>query len=227
MFDFQSPSFFTRSPCSTILYVCVCLHCWVTQKGKPFRISIIKICIWGCAYPPTLETCCKYNHIIISAKSWSNSNNSFFNNVQQNLSSFQDYYVWFSCFPNTSGWFWCHEKTHGRFPSNLWNNNFPGVEEIPGSRSNLRSAHGIFPICVYFTPQKMLDPEALGCYKCQFRFRGIYIHKSTLAIPASNILEMLVIVCPESKEMNHQDEARQQQVLDVSGFPHVKDNGVS
>lgn len=105
MFDFQSPSFFTRSPCSTILYVCVCLHCWVTQKGKPFRISIIKICIWGCVYPPTLETCCKYNHIIISAKSWSNSNNSFFNNVQQNLSSFQDYYVWFSCFPNTSGWF--------------------------------------------------------------------------------------------------------------------------
>lgn len=115
MFDFQSPSFFTRSPCSTILYVCVCLHCWVTQKGKPFRISIIKICIWGCVYPPTLETCCKYNHIIISAKSWSNSNNSFFNNVQQNLSSFQDYYVWFSCFPNTSGWFWCHEFTHGCF----------------------------------------------------------------------------------------------------------------
>lgn len=38
---------------------------------------------------------------------------------------------------------------------------------------------------------------------------------------------MLVIVCPESKEMNHQDEARQQQVLDVSGFPHVKDHGVS
>lgn len=74
MFDFQSPSFFTRSPCSTILYVCVCLHCWVTQKGKPFRISIIKICIWGCVYPPTLETFCKYNHIIISAKSWSNSN---------------------------------------------------------------------------------------------------------------------------------------------------------
>lgn len=73
----------------------------------------------------------------------------------------------------------------------------------------------------------MLDPEALGCYKCQFRFRGIYIHKSTLAIPASNIWEMLVIVCPESKGMNHQEEARQQQVLYVSGFPHVKDNRVS
>ena len=120
-----------------------------------------------------------------------------------------DFYV----FPTILDDFKCHENSlMGGFLQTFGTNPLPRCRR--DSRESVQSevGHGIFPIGVsLFHPPKWVGD----------------LYKSTLAIPASNKLEMLVIVCPESKEMNHQDEARQQQVLDVSGFPHVKDHGVS
>ena len=143
---FPIPKFFTHPAHALLYFTCVfvCIVGWPTNEN-PSESPSSKLAFGVCFYPLTLETCCKYNHIIISAKFWSNSNNSFLIMYKKN-SSFQGYYVWFSCFPNTSGWFqapWVHSWEVSFKP--LEPTNFPGVEEIPGSRSNLRSTVGFSP----------------------------------------------------------------------------------
>lgn len=160
MFDFQSPSFSHTQP---MLYYTIRV-CLSALLGDPQRKTLQNLhhqnLYLGCFNPPTLETCWKYNHIIISAKFWSNSNTSFlvmYNNIfQVSKVTMFDFHV----FPTILDDFKRHEFTHGGFLQTFGTNQLPKVSKrFQGVGPIWGRIWGIFPISVDFTPLNVWSRE--------------------------------------------------------------------